>query len=145
MAEELRFFVRIGLWVAGAAVVYWLVSYEPAGTVLLVVLAIAVAAFLAVVVATVRGRAIGIGRTGLAGAVNRVVGFGDPAADEAPLESHPDVVPTASAWPIIMAAAAVLIGLGLIVGPWLTVPGVALLVLAAIGWITQLDGVGREP
>ena len=141
MAEELRLFLRTLLWVAGAAVAYWFVSREPAGTVLLVVLGISLAAFLAVAVAFVRRRAFDPARArrGPLDTLNRLVGFADPATDEAPLESHPDLVPTRSAWPIVTAAAAVLIGVGLIVGSWLAVPGLVLLTFGCVGWLTQLD------
>lgn len=141
MAEELRLFVRTLLYVAAVAVVYWLVASEPAGTVLLVVLGVALAGFVAVLVSFARGRAFdpaGAAR-GPLDTVNRVVGFADPASDEAPLEGHPDLVPTRSPWPIVTAAAAVLIGLGLIFGSWLAVPGLALLAFACVGWLTQLD------
>ena len=44
-----------------------------------------------------------------------------------------------AAYWIVSAAAAVTIGLGLIFGPWLLLPGLALLAASLIGWITQLD------
>ena len=52
-------------------------------------------------------------------------------------------MPLSSASPVISAAAIVLIGLGLIFGSWLIVPGVVLLVVGGIGWLTQLDGVSE--
>ncbi|MGH2429289.1 MAG: hypothetical protein ACRDGV_10490, partial [Candidatus Limnocylindria bacterium] len=55
MAEELRFFLRTAIYAAIVAVAYWILSYEPAGTVLLAALALAVIAFVAAVAAFARG------------------------------------------------------------------------------------------
>lgn len=139
MTEELRLFVRAALYAAAAGVVYWLVSYEPAGTVLLGWLFVALVAFVATAsafapsaVGRMRGRSV-------LGTLNRVLGFDEPPNAAAPLEGGPDLIPTTSPWPIISAAAVVMIGLGMLFGPWLVVPGVVLLAAALVGWITQLD------
>jgi hypothetical protein len=149
VAEELRFFLRIALYAAGLGIVYWLVSYEPAGTVLLVILAVALATFL-VAVAALEPRAIdhlrpagrGLLRRAFGG-LNRLLGFHDPAGVAPPLESGPELVPLSSPWPIVTAVGFVVIGLGLIFGAWLLVPGLGLLVLGGVGWLTQLDRVER--
>jgi hypothetical protein len=144
VAEELRFFLRTALYVAAVAVVYWLVSYEPAGTVLLVAVAAAVVGLLAVLIALVprtvddmTGHGGPVRRA--LGSVSRVIGFREPAGVAAPLEGGPDLVPLTSPWPVITAAALVLIGLGFVFGSWLLVPGVVLLIAGGIGWLTQLD------
>lgn len=139
MSEELRLFLRTALWAAGAGAAYWIVSQEPAGTVLLAALLVGVVAFLASAAAFAPSSIARIrGRGGL-GIVNRIVGFDEPADAAAPLAGGPELIPTASPWPIVSAAAAVTIGLGLIFGPWLLLPGLALLAASLIGWITQLD------
>lgn len=145
MAEELRYFLRTALWIGGLAVAYWFVSYDPAGTALLVILGIALAAFLVLVAAMeprtvdhLRPRRHGLLRAPL-DTINRVIGFHDPPSEPAPLAGGPDLVPLSSWWPVITAAAFVTIGLGLIYGAWLLVPGVVLLVVGGIGWLTQLD------
>lgn len=147
MAEELRFFLRTAAYVAIVAVAYWIVSREPVGTVLLVVLGVSIAALLAVIAALVprtvddlrprHGSVVGRGL----GAVNRLVGFHDPVDERAPLEGGPDVVPLSSPWPVMTAAGMVVVGLGLIFGTWLIVPGVVLMLIGGIGWLTQLDRV----
>jgi hypothetical protein len=139
MTEELRLFLRTALYAAAAGVVYWLVSYEPAGTVLLAALLLALIAFIAVAIALAPSAVAGTRGRGALGIVNRVLGFDEPPNAAAPLEGRPELIPTTSPWPIISAAAAVLIGLGMIFGPWLLVPGVVLLAAAVVGWITQLD------
>lgn len=143
MAEEFRLFLRTGLYVAGAALVYWLVSYEAAGTVLLVALLLAIVAFLAVGLAFTGGGMADDGHhVGILGRVNRVIGFHERPGATGALEGEPELVPLSSAWPVVTAAAIVVIGMGLIFGAWLTVPGVALLVLGGLGWLTQLDVTG---
>lgn len=145
MAEEVRFFVRGLVYLVPITLVYWLVSYEPAGTALLVAL---VAGFVAVIglvllhapsaASELRPRSGGLaGR--LLGAVNRAIGFQERIDAPQPLEGGPDLVPTASPWPVITAASIVVAGLGLIFGTWLLLPGLALLGWALLGWLTQLD------
>jgi hypothetical protein len=141
VAEELRFFLRSAIWVVGSAIVYWFVSYEPAGTALLVALGVAILAFISVVAFLAR-RTVDELRPGggpLA-MLNRVVGFHESAAAEAPpLGADPGRIPLASIWPIVAAAAVVTIGVGLLYGAWLALPGLALGVVAVYGWLTQLD------
>lgn len=144
MAEELRVFVRTALYLGVVGVVYWIVSREPAGTVLLIGLALAIAAFVAVAVAMVpaivsdvrpRGRGLRRAISGL----NRAIGFHERVEAPPPLEGGPDLVPLSSAWPIVTAGALVVIGLGLIFGAWLLLPGIVVLVMGLAGWISQLD------
>lgn len=142
MAEEFRLFVRTALYLAAAGTVYWLVSREPAGTALLLGLLIGILAFVAAGLALAPGAGRDLraaGGRGILGFVNRAIGFHERADAPPPLEGGPEIVPLSSAWPVVTAAAMVIIGLGLIFGSWLTVPGVVLLVIGGIGWLTQLD------
>ena len=141
MAEEFRFFLRTGVWVVIAGVVYWLLSYELSGTVLLGALLLGILAFLGVGLALAQTRPVAEG-SGVLAWLNRVIGFHERADAPAPLEAGPELVPSSSSSPIISAAAVILIGLGLIFGSWLIVPGVVLLVIGGIGWLTQLDRYG---
>lgn len=145
MAEELRFFARSLLYLAPITVVYWLVGDEPAGTALLVALIVAFVAFVALALHVAPGAASdlrppaggGLGR--VLGAVNRAIGFHERVDTPPPLQAGSELVPVGSPWPIIAAAAMVVVGLGLIFGAWLLVPGVVLLAAAGLGWLTQLD------
>jgi hypothetical protein len=146
VAEELRFFLRTGLYAAVIAAVYWFASYDPvhdtydwAGTALLVAAALAGIAVAAVMGAFAR-RALH-GRPGSTLAVlGRWLGLSDPggAADEAPLATGLDPIPRSSVWPLMGGLAAAFIGLGLVYGPWLWLPGIALLGWTAWRWVTQL-------
>jgi hypothetical protein len=104
----------VALYIALVTVVYWLVSDEVAGTLLMVFLVVAA------VVLVLLGKAL--------------ARPADPA-----LEIEEEPVVTTSAWPLVGALAAMLIGLGLLYGPWLWIPGGALALLVLYGWITQTD------
>ena len=141
MAEEFRFFLRTGVWILIAGVGYWLLSYELSGTILLGALLVAILAFIGVGLVLAQARPVAEG-SGVLAWINRVIGFHERADAPAPLEAGPELVPSSSSSPIISAAAVILIGLGLIFGSWLIVPGVVLLLIGGIGWLTQLDRYG---
>ena len=147
MAEELRFFLRIGLFIVGVLVAYWLLSYEPAGSALLLFLALALLVFSAWV-ALQRPRAwrdaLRVpGRSPLTRAgrsMVAVLGLPDgPRDDDAPLEAGAEPLPPSSVWPFLAGLAVLLVSLGLVYGPWLALPGIVLGGAAAWGWLTQLD------
>lgn len=146
MAEELRFFLRAAIYAAVISAVYWFASYDPvrdtydwAGTALLVASTLALTAVVALLAAFAR-RALR-GRPGSALAVlGRWLLLTDPGgeAQEQPLATGLEPLPASSVWPLLAAAAATLIALGLVFGPWLWLPGVVLLAWSAWGWVTQL-------
>jgi hypothetical protein len=130
MAEELRFFVRIALFTILISTIYWFVSYEEAGTALLVGVIVSCAVFVGIIAVSVRASRRG-GR-----GPNALLGFAD-TEPESPLLLEEDVFPAASAWPAIASLAAVLVGLGLIYGAWLWIPGAALALACAWGWVLE--------
>jgi Cytochrome c oxidase subunit IV len=147
MAEELRFFLRTAAYSALIGLVYWFVSYEVAGSVMLgfVVLAtgLVVGIFFFAVRAT-RGeldprRGGPMQRSGLA--LARVFGFAEPqgAAGKEPIAAGLEPIPRGSIWPLVGGAAAAIVGLGLVYGPWLTLPGIVLVGFTIWGWLTQMD------
>ena len=129
MPEELRVFVRAALYVALVTTIYWFVSDEVAGTLLLAFLLLASVVFVGL------ARAIGTRPERRPSFVM----FDETGGEIAPLEIEEEPVVTASPWPLLGAAAAMLVGLGLLYGPWLWVPGAGLGMTAAYGWITQTD------
>ncbi|HEX2050999.1 MAG TPA: hypothetical protein VHJ34_10275 [Actinomycetota bacterium] len=142
MAEELRLFLRVALWGAGAGAVYWFLTYEWAGSVLTLFLVLG-AAFVAVAglrLARAARRAPDPDKRGPVGAVANVVGFAERGDEGArpPLELDEEALPVASVWPLVGGVGATLAGLGILYGPWFWLPG-ALLGLAALrGWSTEL-------
>jgi hypothetical protein len=147
MAEELRFFLRTGVYSIIVGSVYWFVSYEVAGSVLLAFVVFAALAFVGVAGAFVRATRSeviprhGSGLSRVLGTANRLLGYEEHAGVAAsdPLAAGLDPIPTGSIWPFIGGVAALLMLLGLIYGPWLLLPGVALAAGTAWGWVTQLD------
>jgi hypothetical protein len=145
MAEELRFFLRTAVYSVVIATVYWFASYaetgayEWAGTVLLAFVVFSAGAFVFVTGIHVPAAWRSTVRDGVAGTLNRAFGMAeDPEVVAShPLDGGPDLLPTASPWPIIGGTAALFIGLGLVYGPWLLLPGIAVAIGTAIGWIAQ--------
>jgi hypothetical protein len=147
MAEEVRFFLRTALYTVIIAAVYWFLSYETAGSVMLLFVSVATAAVVGVLVLAVRStrdeldpRVGGpLHRVGLA--VGRLIGFSDPrrATAQEPLAAGLEPIPSGSIWPIVAAAAATMLALGLVYGPWLLFPGIAVAAITVWGWITQMD------
>ncbi|HEV2756441.1 MAG TPA: hypothetical protein VG318_11775 [Actinomycetota bacterium] len=138
MPEELRVFVRAALYLALITTIYWFVSYEKAGTLLLG--GMFVAAVLFAVTARKLGRPTERRSGGLLRRAASLVALDDEGGDvPPPLEVEEEPVVTASPWPLLAAGALMLVGLGLLYGPWLWIPGGALGALTAWGWITQTD------
>ncbi len=147
MAEELRFFLRTGVYSIVVGTVYWFVSYEVAGSVLLTFVVFASLVFVGVAGAFVREARNeivprqGSGPVRLVGSLNRLLGFEEHAgsATDEPLAAGLEPIPTGSIWPLVAAIAALLLLLGLVYGPWLLLPGVVLAAGTIWGWVTQLD------
>lgn len=139
MIEERRFFLRVSLYTGGAAGVYWLVSGEKAGTVLLV----AVTAGCLFLITTLGSASSGGPRPGDRGLRN-VLGFDEPEEMEGhALEVEEAPVPGASPWPLILSLGLTLTGLGLLYGLWLLLPGLVVSAWGGLGWMTQLDPRGH--
>jgi hypothetical protein len=147
MAEELRFFLRVGIYSAVVSVIYWFASYDPVrdtydwvGTVLLVATVLAAAAVVSLLALFARRTLHGRPGSTL-GVLGRWLLLTDPGgeADDRPLSGELEPLPRSSGWPVTAAVAATLIAMGLVFGPWLTIPGAALLLWAAWSWVTQLQ------
>ncbi len=147
MAEELRFFLRTAVYAAVLGVIYWFVSYEVAGSVLLAAVVIAALAFIVVVGALVRHSrdeivppgSSGVARVGAA--VFRTLGFDERhgSTSDEPLAAGLEPIPARSMWPLMAGVGALLVALGLVYGPWLLLPGLVMIAGTIWGWVTQLD------
>ena len=132
MAEEVRFFLRVALFTTLIATIYWFVSYEEAGTVLLAGIVASAIFFMVLVLSGVRAARSG------PKSVTGLLGFDETGRND-PLALAEDTFPIASAWPAIASIAAVLLGLGLIYGAWLWIPGAGLGLACTWGWLTELE------
>ena len=142
MAEEIRFFLRTAIYTLTITVVYWFLSYEIAGSTLLLSLGLSAIFFVAVGFVMIRHAKEEPlpGETRPANVVQRTLGFDEPEGEtvRAPLALEDDPIPSSSIWPLATAVAALLMGLGLIYGGWMWGPGIAIAIVALWGWVTQL-------
>jgi len=114
-----RVFVGVGVFIAILAIVYWFVSYEDAGTTMLV-LASCLALFCGIwFFLQDRRRA------------------GEPTVDEERRDAASPYLPDASVWPIAVGVGTALALNGLIIGWAYAVPGVTMLALAVVGFVVQ--------
>ena len=126
MLVESRLFAAAAAFFAVVATVYGLTSYEEAGTVMLA-LAVPGLAFVAIYLA-LQGR-----KTGLRPEDR-------PNADPADAAGAVGYFPSSSIWPLVMAAAAVLIANALVFGVWLAILGGFLFLTAVVGYAIEAQG-----
>jgi predicted membrane channel-forming protein YqfA (hemolysin III family) len=111
-----RFFLGMGAFIAASAAVYWLTSYEDAGTTML-----AVAASFGLFCAVYLWRQ------------SRRAEDADDGADAPPEPWFPH----SSVWPFAIGVAGFFLANGLIIGSWFLVPGVILLVGGVVGYAAE--------
>jgi hypothetical protein len=150
MAEELRFFVRLAIYLIIADTIYWFATYEAVGSVLMGTLALGAIFFAVAAGLTTRRSGLPHGsltypdgysstRGGLLGRLDRTLGFGEPAREDGPLDIEDEPIPPSSIWPLVAAVGAFLLVLGLVYGAWFWLPGGAVLLVALWGWLTELS------
>ncbi len=142
MAEERRVFYRIGSYALLVAPIYWFVSYEVAGTVLLGATAIA-----CVALAVMLGRNATEPHRTVVQRAKDVATFEDERGPEVqPLVLAEQAFPTLSLQPPLVGLAAGAIATGLVFGAWLWVPGAVLFAAGCWRWFTELDTArGQAP
>jgi len=136
-----RVFGVIALVLTAIGAIYWFASYENAGTVMLLVAAI--------LAWWVGGYLFLRERAAPAPTIERTPAEAEQptAAGEAPAPSAGTVVaaeheaeeylPHASVWPFVIGLGGAAIGVGIVVGLWVAVPGVAVLALGVGGFVRQ--------
>lgn len=150
MAEEFRFFVRVALYLVVADTIYWFVTYEEVGTVLMGTLALGAVFFALAARSTTTWSGLPRGsvtypsgsaaaRGGLIGALDRALGFNEPQRDDGPLDIEEEPIPPSSIWPLVASVGGLLLALGLVFGAWFWLPGGAVVLLALWGWLTELN------
>lgn len=132
MAEEVRFYLRVALFTTLIATVYWFVSYEEAGTLLLAGIVASAVIFIVLIAGGVAGS-----RRGPKTAAG-ILGFEETDRDD-PLALGEDTFPTSTVWPLVASVAAVLVTVGLVYGPWLWIPGAGLSLACTWAWVTELE------
>lgn len=121
MTVSARIFLAIGGFLVMVSAVYWFLSYEETGSVLLLLSA---------------GLALIVG--GYLWWATR-----EPEASSAPAEQHEEeeeaehYLPHASIWPLGVGAGSVVLANGLALGLWAAVPGTMLLAASVVGYARQ--------
>jgi hypothetical protein len=142
MAEELRFFIRVALYLIVADTIYWFVTYEWAGSVLMGTLALGAIFFAIAAGVTARGlRTSPVPeplRGGLIGGLDRALGFHEPPREDGPLDFEDEPIPPSSIWPLVASVGGLLLALGLVYGAWFWLPGASVVLLSIWGWLTEL-------
>ena len=126
MKTSIRFLGFAGLFGIGIGIVYWLITYEPAGTTLLVLMGVATLIMGYVVWSRTRGKR-----------------FPEDADSITYAEDEGDELGHFSAgslWPFVMALGVVVGVEGLIYGIWLLVGGLLLFTWATIGLMQESHG-----
>lgn len=114
-----------GAFMLAVDIVYWLVTYEYAGTLLLGAMSIGL-----------------LFAAGYLAAVSRGARYPADQPDLRPEDAAGERLGTftaASTWPIVLAGGVLVTLAGLVYGPWLFVPGMVITVAALLGWTREGD------
>jgi hypothetical protein len=133
MPEEVRFVARLGIYGVAIAVIYWFISYEVAGSILLLAFGLATAFAAAYLLLDVRrtGRGAALG-----GRPWQWLGLA-PTEDEAPFGDETGRLPGQSIAPLEFGFGAAVAGLGLVFGPWLVALGLVPMVVGGTVWLRE--------
>ena len=129
MTDEVKLFLRLSVYGLVVGTIYWFVSYELAGTVLL--LGFGLATGLAFVILFRRDRKVRAGSAGQPPA-------GEPALDgppDGPFGDESGPVPTRSAAPLVIGFGVAVIALGGAFGPWFAITGLVPVLIGAADWL----------
>ena len=126
MKDEWRLFAGGAVIVGATAALYWLITYEDAGTVML----------------ALGGAALALVGGWLALAASRLGGpRPEDRPDAEPAEGAEEVgyFPSSSIWPFVGACGVVVLAVGLVFGVWLTLFGGILVGIATLGYALEAD------
>ena len=153
MADEVKLFGRLSLYGLVVGTIYWFVSYEFVGTVML--LGFGLATGLAFIILFRRDRKVArsAGR-GWAGDGRTPRREPDPGSrPDGPFGDESGPVPTRSAAPLIVGFGIAVIALGGAFGPWFAITGLVPVLIGAADWLraanreldqrSEADGIVR--
>ncbi len=138
MTDDAALLLRVAIFGLVAGVVYWFLSYEPLGTVALLVLA-AGPGFAALFILRHR-RQPGAQSEPRAEMLRRLAGIPspDPPGPKSLEDEDLAVLPTASIWPFAVSLGLTVTVSGLIFGLWLVILGLGIALYAGWGWIAAI-------
>jgi Cytochrome c oxidase subunit IV len=133
--EEVAFFARSAVFAIVLAAIYWYVSYEWAGTVLLFLFGVGSA-----------GAALVLGRAA-AGRGGGRSGDGERTADrtrpDGPFGDESAPIPNPTFAPIVFGTGLAIAALSLAFGPWMLLAAIMPLVLGATSWLSSANAEWR--
>jgi hypothetical protein len=143
MSDEAAVLFRVAAFGLAAAVVYWFVSYEPFGTVALLLLGGGPGfAAIFLLLHHLRGREQ---NEPLGDTIRRFAGLPrrDPRGPDDYSADNVAVLPLPSIWPLTMALGVAILTTGLIYGLWLLLLGVAVVAVSVAGWLATINRENR--
>jgi Cytochrome c oxidase subunit IV len=133
--EEVAFFARSAFFASVLAAIYWYVSYEWAGTVLLFLCGVGSAG-----AALVLGRAAAARGGGRSGDGERTA---DPTRPDGPFGDESAPIPNPTFAPIVFGTGLAIAALSLAFGPWMLLAAIMPLVLGATSWLSSANAEWR--
>lgn len=138
VSEEVGFFIRAAAFGLGATLLYWFMTYEIAGTILLGAVGVgaaAMAAVMGVMGPRQSGRFLDIAPRDPAEAQPVDGPFGDDTG----------LAPTPTLAPLEIAFGAMLLTMSLPFGPWMAIAAIVPLAAGCIAWLTAAEEDSRLP
>jgi hypothetical protein len=133
MADEVKLFGRLSLYALVVGTIYWFVSYEFVGTVML--LGFGLATGLAFVILFRRDRKARAARSANGPRPDARAGRDSPTRPDGPFGDESGPVPTRSAAPLIVGFGIAVIALGGAFGPWFAITGLVPVLIGAADWL----------
>lgn len=144
MPEETRLFIRSFLFALVIAVVYWIVSSDYVGTILLGGFSVASLTLFSMLRRGQPTRSVPaeFGR-GLLSRIGDLVGTTEHAGQEQPFEDESGRIPAGSGAPVLLGVGIALIGFGLIFGVWSMIAGAIPTLLGLRVWLREVSAEFR--
>jgi hypothetical protein len=136
LPEEIRIFIRSAGFGLVIATVYWFVSYEVAGTLLLLGFGIAGTFLAGTLVLELRSRGHRFDRRPW-----RWIGL--DTAEENPLASEIERLPPPSVAPLLFGLGLAVAALAVVYGPGLVVAGLPLIMSGGVSWLRAISAEAR--
>lgn len=133
VADEVKYFARSAIFAVVVGIVYWIWSYEWAGTVLLIAFGLAAAFATAILFAGARGAQRGAAGGSQAGHVGPDVRPDGPFGDES------GRLPAPSLAPLFVGLGAATAALSLAFGIWFVFLGLVFLLPGVVSWLSAAE------
>ncbi len=137
MADEVKLFGRLSLYALVVGTIYWFVSYEFVGTVML--LGFGLATGLAFIILFRRDRKVRAARAADGSGTDDHAELDPGPRPDGPFGDESGPVPTRSAAPLIVGFGIAVIALGGAFGPWFAITGLVPVLIGAADWLRSAN------